>query len=139
MQHAQLTGCHVNLVGYLKLATQTKNVKKYEIVIERDKKSDSEKSEFFLVEITLSDFIRIKKFGYMGMLLSISGDLRESDKNIEIIAEKIDFLPMSKPAKFKSLAESAEKYIFDEKNIQKLKKAVGYQSSLYFEAIRNVH
>ena len=51
-----------------------------------------EEAEIYSIRINEYDYSRINKFGFAGMLLSVMGDLQEVDQQVEIIANKIDFL-----------------------------------------------
>ncbi|MCX7121123.1 MAG: hypothetical protein NTZ67_05035, partial [Gammaproteobacteria bacterium] len=92
-----------------------------------------EKNEHYFIRINRIDLQRIIKFGFLGMLLSITGDLRTHDnsdeKKVEIIAEKIDFMVMPREGNDTHLIESRLMH----------SESRGYLPSLYVAAMRQVH
>ncbi|OGT44693.1 MAG: hypothetical protein A3E82_05200 [Gammaproteobacteria bacterium RIFCSPHIGHO2_12_FULL_38_11] len=93
------TGCKIILIGYLiqvpMLQNDALDYHQYHIEVERKRLLHShvagmteEKIEHYFIRVNHLDLQRIIKFGFLGMLLSVTGDLHSS----EIIAEKIDFI-----------------------------------------------
>lgn len=89
------TGCLVYLVGNLNsMPVIQKNRSTDMLVMVKRKRycfdECRDKVEHYRVILNYYDAVRIMKFGYLGMMISIRGDLRVKIK-AEIIAEKIDF------------------------------------------------
>lgn len=135
--------CQLTLIGNLKKIIDIDD-KKY-ILLQRadfsgfENKKISGQGELYTILIRDEDFFRVSQFGFIGMLLSISGDLQEFNQSIEIIAKKIDFIYISALGKYDELIQLTDEMLFDAKNIEKLKKCNSYHGSLYFDALRNVH
>ncbi|EKD77929.1 MAG: hypothetical protein ACD_42C00114G0005 [uncultured bacterium] len=126
------TGCQLTLIGQLKVISD-ETQEKYILV------ENTQLSELFFVHIDQNQFSKIHKFGFVGMLLSIQGELREIDQKIKIVARKIDFLYMPTSGKFDYAQSCVDDVVFDEQHIAKLKQSNAYQSRLYYDALRNVH
>jgi len=136
------TGCQVVLIGYLQTIADIQT----HILVERkclrsaDNNLSQEEVDLYSVRVSDVDITRIIKFGYAGMLLSVTGDLRtalnDMDQTMEIIAEKIDFLHIPKSGKFLHLAEE---WLFHRENVEEFVYPTGYQPSLYMNAMRNIH
>ncbi len=134
------TDCQLTLVGYLKAIPDINDCQC--ILLERqyeDNSNNTNQSELFYVHINDEDFFRIHHFGFLGMLLFISGDIQETDQKIKIIAKKVDFLHIPKPGKLNQAISLSDDMLFDVKHVATLKNSPGYQSSLYFTALQNMH
>lgn len=128
------TGCNVTLIGYLKQISTIKTT----LVLERKRLHNT---EYYCVHADEIDIARITQFGYLGMLLSVTGDFYSSKNTMsaypEIVAEKIDFMHMPQEGKFDTVSD-IDKAASLQIN-EKFKIPLSIHSSLYAAASRNVH
>lgn len=96
MQWYNGTGCHVFLTGTVVHMPTTVNhtdIDESVIIVNRNRhcdKNNTDAIESYRVILTKHDTLRIKKFGFPGMLVTVQGDL-STERSAEIIAEKIEF------------------------------------------------
>lgn len=93
------TGCLVHLIGTLFMMPNVSKNKIAEnlIIVNRRRicsKNKTTKLEEYRVILNKHDTQRILKFGFPGMVIAVHGDLISS-KNMEIIADKIEFMNYS--------------------------------------------
>ena len=86
------TGCIVYLVGNLCTTPMIEQNFSHDVVIIVSRQNFfSDVVEHYRVIVNSIDAYRLLKYGYIGMSLSIQGDLRVIEERTDVVAEKIDF------------------------------------------------